>query len=515
MSHKHIIRRFELGLVPATIIGYLIFSLTHDANIFEIMMRAARRAGVSVHQILKDLSHYDHTMNHNLPVIVSAMLCMAAWYLFHYHIYPKIKTTDLSWFDITLIVIMIGLIVSGTFILLNTIEIEYRQNNLGAPIGFKDVSKFRYLFVLSDSVVIFSIICIYEAFAQFYYRLYDKLEANPNGRKLNYFIAVLVFGLFFILAISERIVPLILMYKGSRQILTIFIFLIFVYILQQYYFKKVHPVMHSPALPPNAYLPFLLYLLTGITGAIMIWVMTLRFPHSSSPVIIVLTAFTMYAFSLPIAYYRKSQEKEKTALKTQVSVKSAELSNLRSQINPHFLFNALNSLYATALKENGAQTADGIQKLGDMMRFMLDENNHDRIPLQSEIDYLHNYIAIQKMRVDETQNVEIRVNIQDPETEIFIAPMLLNPFIENAFKHGISFQYPSWIYVTLTLDSNRIFFKVHNSFHQTLSHDPEQSHSGIGLENVRKRLALIYPGKHHLEIQKSDKDHFISLTLQR
>jgi LytS/YehU family sensor histidine kinase len=205
--------------------------------------------------------------------------------------------------------------------------------------------------------------------------------------------------------------------------------------------------------------------------------------------------------------------REKTVLQTQVSTKSAELASLRAQINPHFLFNALNSLYATALKENSEKTADGIQKLGDMMRFMLQENNRERIPLSKEIEYLHNYIQLQRMRLDESHGIEIRVTIQEPDRDIYLAPMMLIPFVENAFKHGISLRKPSWIYVTLTLDATRLYFKVHNSLHARHANDPEEDKSGVGLNNVQKRLELIYPGRHELTIQQSDQDYFVALTL--
>ncbi|RYF51802.1 MAG: GHKL domain-containing protein, partial [Cytophagaceae bacterium] len=97
-------------------------------------------------------------------------------------------------------------------------------------------------------------------------------------------------------------------------------------------------------------------------------------------------------------------------------------------------------------------------------------------------------------------------------------PMMLTPFVENAFKHGISLRHKSWIYITLTLDDTRLYFKVHNSRHAKTSemidqHDPEEANSGVGLDNVRKRLELIYPGRHQLEIQQSDQDYFVSLTL--
>ena len=118
------------------------------------------------------------------------------------------------------------------------------------------------------------------------------------------------------------------------------------------------------------------------------------------------------------------------------------------------------------------------------------------------------------MRIDENHDVEIKINIQQSEREIFIAPMLLNPFIENAFKHGISFRNPSWIYITLTYDAQKLYFKVHNSLHPKTDIDElESENNGIGLENVRKRLELIYPNRHTLDIQASDNDYFVSLIL--
>ena len=233
--------------------------------------------------------------------------------------------------------------------------------------------------------------------------------------------------------------------------------------------------------------------------------------------------FIVLSGSAAIAYIRRVFAKEKTVLQTQVSTGAAEIASLRAQINPHFLFNALNSLYATALKENGEKTADGIQKLGDMMRFMLQENNRDRIPLDKEIEYLRNYIDLQRMRIDESHNIEIRVTIQEPNRAIYLAPMLLTPFVENAFKHGISLRHPSWIYITLTLDDTHLYFKVHNSRHARSAesefgatadhHDPERDQAGVGLDNVRKRLELIYPGRYQLVIQQSEQDYFVSLSL--
>jgi two-component system LytT family sensor kinase len=209
----------------------------------------------------------------------------------------------------------------------------------------------------------------------------------------------------------------------------------------------------------------------------------------------------------------KKDEEIKT-LKTELGKSDANLNFLKSQINPHFLFNALNTLYGTALQENAERTGEGIQKLGDMMRFMLQENTQDKILLSRDIDYLKNYILLQKLRVSTSSTISIETQIEDYADRLMIAPMLLIPFVENAFKHGISLLNPSHIKVTLQTNVNTLYFDVHNSIHIRGENDPEKGQSGIGLENVKQRLTLLYPNKHDLVIRENAKEFFIHLTLQ-
>lgn len=213
--------------------------------------------------------------------------------------------------------------------------------------------------------------------------------------------------------------------------------------------------------------------------------------------------------------YVANQEKyqELTNLQTALGTSDANLQFLRSQINPHFLFNVLNTLYGTALSEQAEKTGDGIQKLGDMMRFMLHENTLDKIPLSREMEYLHNYIDLQNMRIAVSENINIAVNITAQYNALGIAPMLLIPFIENAYKHGISFQHKSWINISLQLKANVLQLDVYNSLHQGKENDPEKQRSGIGLENVKQRLQLLYPGRHELVIRHNPNEFFIHLTL--
>lgn len=212
--------------------------------------------------------------------------------------------------------------------------------------------------------------------------------------------------------------------------------------------------------------------------------------------------------------YRISRNMEITGLKTALGQSSANLDFLRSQINPHFLFNALNTLYGTSIQENAERTGEGIQKLGDMMRFMLHENVQEKIPLMREVDYLKNYIALQKLRTHTSPEILIQTEIEESINGLQIAPMLLIPFVENAFKHGISLREPSHIKITLHTEGLKLFFDVHNSVHPKPGTDPEKNHAGIGLENVKQRLQLLYPNRHELMIRETTKEFFVHLTVQ-
>jgi two-component system LytT family sensor kinase len=222
--------------------------------------------------------------------------------------------------------------------------------------------------------------------------------------------------------------------------------------------------------------------------------------------------------TLPLAWYiyksRLANSNQIFNLKRDLGKSDASLSFLQSQINPHFLFNALNTLYGTALQEKAERTGEGIQKLGDMMRFMLHENVQDKISLTRDVDYLENYIALQKLRTSRSADIVIDTQIDEQLNNLQITPMLLIPFVENAFKHGISLQQPSHIKITLQTKENTLYFDVHNSIYIKPDNDPEKLKSGIGLQNVKQRLALLYPNKHELIIRESAKEFFIHLTIQ-
>jgi hypothetical protein len=233
-------------------------------------------------------------------------------------------------------------------------------------------------------------------------------------------------------------------------------------------------------------------------------------------------AFFNFSFHLlvtaPLAWivFKKQLQgnEEITDLQQKLGRSTANFDFLRSQINPHFLFNALNTIYGTAIQEKAERTSEGIEKLGDMMRFMLQENMQDKIALTREIDYLENYISLQKLRTDPTPDISIQSDIQREATTYQIPPMLLIPFVENAFKHGISFREPSHIKINLEIKGKTLYFDVYNSKHEKPENDPEKNKSGIGLNNVKQRLQLAYPNRHELVIRETQKEFFVHLTIQ-
>ncbi|MBZ5857255.1 sensor histidine kinase [Flavihumibacter profundi] len=201
-------------------------------------------------------------------------------------------------------------------------------------------------------------------------------------------------------------------------------------------------------------------------------------------------------------------------IRAELANSTADLQFLRAQINPHFLFNALNTLYGTALMEKSELTANGIQKLGDMMRFVLHENNKDFISMQKETEYLSNYIDLQKLRLQTSPGILIEDNLEETNCRQQIAPMLLIPLVENAFKHGISHQEKSWIHIRLECGDNTIYFEVKNSLHKNRDTIQDNDASGIGLANVRERLNLIYPNRHELYIHQDAREFIARLLIK-
>lgn len=188
----------------------------------------------------------------------------------------------------------------------------------------------------------------------------------------------------------------------------------------------------------------------------------------------------------------------------------SELSFLRSQISPHFIFNILNSIvYLIRSKSDLAEPVT--IKLSELMRYMLYESSDALIPLEKEIGYLQNYVELQKIRFEEDVNIQMEIN-GAAGTQI-IEPMLMIPFVENAFKHGVGMVIDPAIYIDVNIQENKLHFKVRNKIGTDASEAKDNS-SGIGLKNVQRRLELLYPETHQLELSRKDNWFIAELWLE-
>jgi two-component system LytT family sensor kinase len=187
---------------------------------------------------------------------------------------------------------------------------------------------------------------------------------------------------------------------------------------------------------------------------------------------------------------------------------STELNYLRKQTNPHFLFNSLNSIYSLAHKKSDL-VPDAIVTLSEMMRYMLYETDNRAVLLEKEIDYIKNYIELQKLRLNNIENINI--NIHGDTKNKYIEPLLLISFIENAFKYGTDYKGTAYVKIVIKIEENILTFWVENKIENNKK-DPENS--GIGLTNIQNRLNLLYPNAHELTINQDDQFYRVNLNIK-
>lgn len=194
-----------------------------------------------------------------------------------------------------------------------------------------------------------------------------------------------------------------------------------------------------------------------------------------------------------------------------IANQTVELKSLKDQINPHFLFNTLNNLYGLT-SQNPGKAGEVVLRLSQLMQYMVYDGNRATVPLQKEITYLENYLALERIRYG--PGLHLSFQVSGPVDTVCIAPLLLLPFVENAFKHGLSQQLTdAWLQIQLTVLPDELTFKVENSKPEVPDGVPNPTDAGIGLPNVAKRLELLYPNRHRLR-QLSGTDTFLAtLTL--
>lgn len=235
--------------------------------------------------------------------------------------------------------------------------------------------------------------------------------------------------------------------------------------------------------------------------------------HHAPPKYFFVHLFNFFLLTLFSIIYRtniRNRELQKLHLEWNNDMLKAESNFLKSQINPHFLFNTLNNIYSLSTIQS-PKVPEMILKLSDLFRFMLYETDEEKIPIGKEIEYIESYIELQKLKTDEQINLTFEKNLSD--SGAMICPFLLSPFVENAFKHShFEDSDKSSIYISIQSSKSEIKFSCTNTISDTLQQ--KDTVGGVGLDNVKKRLEVHYPKKHILKINQSEEEFNVTLTLQ-
>lgn len=218
--------------------------------------------------------------------------------------------------------------------------------------------------------------------------------------------------------------------------------------------------------------------------------------------------FIMF-LSLGIRVLERQSQIEKLQEEMEKIRLNTELAFLKNQISPHFFFNTLNNIYSL-IGINAEDSKKAVLKLSKLMRYFLYESEQGNTKLSSEIDFMNNYIDLMKLRM--TDKIDLKVSFPENYEDISIPPLLFVPFIENAFKHGVSYREKSFIDISMRKGKDNITFRCANS-QLSKKDDTENGHSGIGLENVKKRLSLLFPGKYELKINRAGNEFEVMLFI--
>ena len=218
--------------------------------------------------------------------------------------------------------------------------------------------------------------------------------------------------------------------------------------------------------------------------------------RTSPEVLIVIMGLLMMGVNVVVKYYMKSVRGERRMQELQAENLGRQLETLRYQINPHFFMNTLNNIHAL-VDIDPEQAKASIEEFSKMMRHVLYEGDRPTIPLAKEMDFLRHYVYLMKLRYADT--VRVVLSLPDKNEGAEIPPLMLTTFVENAFKHGISYEKPSFVHVTLSVEDGKIVFHCVNSRREPVKSD----HTGVGLVNVRRRLDLLYGDRYTLHIDQS------------
>jgi hypothetical protein len=225
----------------------------------------------------------------------------------------------------------------------------------------------------------------------------------------------------------------------------------------------------------------------------------------------ILTSILISGFAIGLGVMEKLKQNEKKQKELEKEKLHSELAFLKNQVSPHFFFNTLNNIYSL-IGIDVPTAQESVLKLSKLMRYLLYESEHGETLMSNEIEFMNNYIDLMKLRLN--SKVELQIDFPEEFPDFTIPPLLFVPFIENAFKHGISYRDRSFIHLHMKIDQEQIIFSSENSIGKG-SHAEDLKHSGIGLENVQKRLGLLFPDNHELKIENKDTIFCVELSIRK
>ena len=223
-------------------------------------------------------------------------------------------------------------------------------------------------------------------------------------------------------------------------------------------------------------------------------------------IVAVVILVLMFGMNIGIKLFFKNRNDQKKLEALQKKNLEQQLEYLKYQINPHFFMNTLNNIHAL-VDIDPEKAKDTILELSKMMRFILYEGDKSGVPLTREFDFIRHYVALMQLRY--TNKVEIVVDLPDQAPDKTVPPLMLISFIENAFKHGISYQHASFVHVKVTVDGDKLNFTCSNS----KAEKPNEEKGGVGLSNVKQRLHLLYDNNYSLKIQNQPDSYNVELTI--
>lgn len=213
---------------------------------------------------------------------------------------------------------------------------------------------------------------------------------------------------------------------------------------------------------------------------------------------------------LSYAWFELERARRKLALIEKENIQS-ELRMLKAQINPHFLFNSLNAIFALSMKESD-KTPDAIIQLADILRYVIYQSKHDSVAVKDEVKLISDYIELQKLRIDSSSTITFVHKLHNEHAEL--APLLLLPLVENSFKHGVSGDLSgTFVNIDLFTTDTEVVFEICNSKARP-DHQTQNDNNGFGNENIRQRLNLLYPGKHSFVVKETEDSYRVKLILE-